>query len=201
MTNVSPGWYQDPANSLNERFWNGTSWTEQVRTSAPQTNVNTGQDWSGITPVNNYSVSNFPPNNAPQGNTAPFNAQQNFTTPFGIPNQSPQSDLAPRPVNMIDALTRAFTKYADFKGRASKSEFWFFYLWSFVFVWIPFINIIWLFASFIPLLAVGTRRLHDIGKPGVYWLFSLIPFAGFIIMIVFWVTDGERDGNIYGPAR
>lgn len=191
MNTAEAGWYQDPANPLNQRFWNGSAWTEQVRSGAPQSNFNSGQDWSGITPVNNYVANNFQPNNAPQ----------NFATTFSAPGGNSQSDLAPRPVNMIDALTRAFKKYADFQGRASKSEFWFFYLWSFIFVWIPIVNIIWFFASFIPLLAVGTRRLHDIGKPGVYWLFSFIPFAGFIIMIVFWATDAERNDNVYGPAR
>lgn len=201
MTNVASGWYQDPANPSNERFWNGTSWTEQVRSSATQPNVNTGQDWSGITPVNNYAVNNFQPTNVPQNYTTPFSAQQNFSAPFGTQNGTSRSDLAPRPVNMIDALTRAFTKYVDFQGRASKSEFWFFYLWSIIFAFIPIVNIIWAFGALIPGIALGVRRLHDIGKPGVYLLFSLIPFAGFIIMIVFFVTDSEPNDNIYGPAR
>ena len=191
MTNIASGWYKDPANPSNERFWNGTSWTEQVRAGAPQPIVNPTQDWSGIAPINNFAVNSYQPSNS----------QQNYSGQYGTPNGSPESDLAPRPVNMIDALTRAFTKYADFQGRASKSELWFFYLWVFLFGLIPYLNFIWYLAAFIPLLAVGTRRLHDIGKPGVYWLFSLIPCAGFIIMIVFWATDAERNDNMYGPAR
>lgn len=201
MTNVASGWYEDPASPLNERFWNGASWTEQVRRKATQSNVNSGQDWSDIVPVNNYAVNNFQQTNLPQNYGTPMGAQQNFSAPFGTQNETPQSDLAPRTVNMIDALTRAFTKYVDFQGRASKSEFWFVYLWSLIFAFIPIVNIIWLLASFIPLLALGVRRLHDIGKPGVYLLFSLIPIAGFIIMIVFWVTDSEPNDNVYGPVR
>lgn len=201
MTNATSGWYKDPANTLNERFWDGTSWTEQVRSGSPQPAANSGQDWSDITPVNSFQVTGYQNSNSQQSFNQSSNSQQNFTTPLSYANVSQESDLAPRAVSMKIALTRAFTKYADFKGRASKSEFWFFYLWTFIFIWIPIVNIIWLFASIIPQLALGTRRLHDIGKPGTYQFFSLIPFAGFIIMIVFWTTDGERNDNIYGPAR
>lgn len=201
MTNVTSGWYKDPANPLNERFWDGTSWTEQVRNGAPQPAVNSGLDWSDIAPVNSFPVTGYQNSNSQQSFNHSSKSQQNFTTPLSYSNGSQQSDLAPRPVNMINALTRAFTKYADFKGRASRSEFWFFYLWSFIFIWIPIVNIIWIFASIIPQLALGTRRLHDIGKPGTYLFFSLIPLAGFIIMIVFWTTDTESKDNAYGPSR
>ena len=78
-------------------------------------------------------------------------------------------------------------KYANFKGRASRSEFWFFYLFlvigyattiSTIFISIKlFIGIISIFvlAMIIPNLAVTVRRLHDINKSGWFILLPL-PF-------------------------
>ena len=85
-------------------------------------------------------------------------------------------------------------KYANFKGRASRSEFWFFYLFlligyattiSTIFISIKlFIGIISIFvlAMIIPSLAVTVRRLHDINKSG--W-FILLPFPFEIMERVF----------------
>lgn len=209
MTNVASGWYKDPADPSKERFWDGTLWTEQTRTGATQPSVNSIPDWSDITPINSFPVNNYQSSNSQQNFNPSSTTPQNFSMPVNFSNGSSQSDLAPRPVSMVDALTRAFSKYADFQGRASKSEFWFFYLWSIIVAWIPvlfipvfsIISIFWFIASFIPQLALGTRRLHDIGKPGIYYLFILIPLVGPIMLIVFWATDSERNDNIYGPAR
>jgi len=78
-------------------------------------------------------------------------------------------------------------KYANFKGRASRSEFWFFYLFlvigyaitiSTIFISIKlFIGILSIFilAMIIPSLAVTVRRLHDINKSGLFILLPL-PF-------------------------
>ena len=46
--------------------------------------------------------------------------------------------------------------------------------------------------------AVGTRRLHDTGKPGWWWFITLVPF-GSIILIVFWAMEGDKGSNQYGP--
>ena len=78
-------------------------------------------------------------------------------------------------------------KYANFKGRASRSEFWFFYLFlvigyaisiSTMFISIKlFIGTILIFslAMIIPSIAVTVRRLHDINKSGWFILLPL-PF-------------------------
>tara|TARA_B100001123_G_scaffold44099_1_gene45234 strand:- start:2160 stop:2597 length:438 start_codon:yes stop_codon:yes gene_type:complete len=78
-------------------------------------------------------------------------------------------------------------KYANFKGRASRSEFWFFYLFlvigyaitiSTIFISIKlFIGILSIFilAMIIPSIAVTVRRLHDINKSGLFILLPL-PF-------------------------
>ena len=83
-------------------------------------------------------------------------------------------------MSFIESITVCFKKYFDFKGRASRSEFWYFYLFNYVLYVVLIISaiyisliFIWLFlgfflATFIPFLAATARRLHDINKSG--WL-------------------------------
>ena len=52
---------------------------------------------------------------------------------------------------------------------------------------------------FLPLLAVGIRRLHDIGKSGWYCLWGLLPIVGWIILIVYAARPGMSGPNQYGP--
>ncbi|MCP4440872.1 MAG: DUF805 domain-containing protein [Aureispira sp.] len=106
-------------------------------------------------------------------------------------------------------------KYADFSGRARRSEFWYFFLMNFLIGIVTTIidrtigtfdprtgygvvNGIYSLAVFIPSLAVGARRLHDIGKSGWLQLIVLIPLVGIIVLIVFWATEGVRETNEYG---
>lgn len=71
------------------------------------------------------------------------------------------------------AIASCFKRYAKFDGRARRSEYWWFYLLSNVVCCIPVIGMIVVWACIVPMIAVGWRRMHDIGKPG--W-FVLIPF-------------------------
>ena len=57
------------------------------------------------------------------------------------------------------------------------------------------------FACIVPGLAVTCRRLHDIGKPGTYMLFRLIPVAGIILMLVWLLQDSDPYDNQYGPCQ
>ncbi len=109
--------------------------------------------------------------------------------------------------NIIACIKSVFQKYATFEGRSSRPEFWWFYLLCLVInlifgalgkagIWI---NVIWSVAILIPSLAVGTRRLHDIGKSGWYLLIALIPIVGAIILIIWWAKPGEEGENKYGP--
>jgi len=92
--------------------------------------------------------------------------------------------------------------YATFTGRARRSEYWYFVLFnaiiSFVFgfvcglMQIPELSYIYTLAVFIPSIAVGVRRMHDVGKSG--W-FLLIPIYNFILA----VSEGEKGDNKYGP--
>jgi len=94
-------------------------------------------------------------------------------------------------------------KYAVFNGRARRQEFWIFLLASFVIGcvvgWIPVIGWLISLALFIPSLAVSARRLHDTDRSALLLLLGFIPLAGLIILIVFWVQEGTRGKNKYGP--
>jgi uncharacterized membrane protein YhaH (DUF805 family) len=94
-----------------------------------------------------------------------------------------------------------FENYANFNGRARRSEYWWFFLMniivSFVFGFVcglikmPNLSAIYSLAVLVPSIAVGVRRMHDVGKSG--W-FILIPIYNLILA----VTEGEKGPNQYG---
>ncbi|MGC6453349.1 MAG: DUF805 domain-containing protein [Candidatus Puniceispirillaceae bacterium] len=55
-------------------------------------------------------------------------------------------------------------------------------------------------ALLIPLFATGSRRLHDSGKSGWWQLFVLIPVAGWLVLVIFFLLPGEQTHNRYGPT-
>ena len=115
---------------------------------------------------------------------------------------------------------RVLKKYADFNGRARRSEYWYFYLINFLITFglgflaglagginpnssammIPFVlTLLYSLVIFIPSLAVSVRRLHDINRSGWWLLIGMIPVIGAIVLIVFFVQDSQPGGNRYGP--
>ena len=106
-------------------------------------------------------------------------------------------------------------KYGVFEGRASRKEYWMFVLVngiiSTLLLGIDFFNVsgdqglgmfplstLYSFAIFLPNLAVGVRRLHDIGRSWVWLLLPMIPFVGGLILFYFLVQDSNSGSNIYG---
>ena len=110
-------------------------------------------------------------------------------------------------MDFITAIKTCFSKYADFTGRARRSEFWFWYLFtvlvSMFSSWIPFASLVTL-ALVIPTLAASVRRLHDTGRSGWWLLLSIIPsIICFIILIALLgsaiftiITAGDYDPNL-----
>lgn len=106
--------------------------------------------------------------------------------------------------------------YANFNGRARRQEYWMFTLFHVIIVFVlAFLSgalaesadspvalivlLIYVLATFLPALAVTVRRLHDTGKSGWYYLLTLIPYIGGIILLVFTVQNGDVGPNQYGP--
>jgi uncharacterized membrane protein YhaH (DUF805 family) len=101
-------------------------------------------------------------------------------------------------------------RYAQFTGRAGRAEFWWFFLANLIIsavlsllgratVIFAIISLIYSLAVLIPSIAVGVRRLHDTDKSGWWILIGLIPLVGFIVLLVFFVMEGTRGPNKYGP--
>lgn len=114
-------------------------------------------------------------------------------------------------ISMMSSSTKICTKkYATFKGRSSRSEYWYFYLTVIIASIICAIideilgtrafNTGIQCAFFLPLLAAGSRRLHDIGKSG-WWQLLMIPLIGIFVLIYWWAQKGSQEENEYGPAQ
>ena len=113
-----------------------------------------------------------------------------------------------------DAVRNALmNNYVGFKGRASRSEYWWFVLFTIIvnFIATAFpsditpnpTSIIVSLAIFLPSLGVIVRRLHDLGKSGWWILLAIIPivnFIGIFVILVFMVMEGEEHTNQYGEV-
>jgi uncharacterized membrane protein YhaH (DUF805 family) len=103
------------------------------------------------------------------------------------------------------AVKTCLQKYVDFTGRARRSEYWWFALFSVAvsviasFVLGDWVGMLVNLALLLPSLAAGTRRLHDMGKSGWFQLVWLIPFVGWLVMI-YWLAQPSVGDNEYGPA-
>ncbi|HEY8353780.1 MAG TPA: DUF805 domain-containing protein [Methylophilaceae bacterium] len=107
-------------------------------------------------------------------------------------------------MNFADAIKVCFNKYADFSGRARRSEFWWFFLFYFVGNIVlgsisSVLGLLFVLATIVPGLAVGARRLHDTNRSGWWQLIGLIPLIGFIVLIVLFAQEGQSGDNQYGP--
>lgn len=102
-----------------------------------------------------------------------------------------------------DAIKTCFQQYATFTGRATRAEFWWWQLFSFIVgcvtAFIPFVGWLISLALFIPGLAVAWRRLHDMGKAGGWYFFGLVPLVGWVFMIIWYCTKSEPFDNRFGP--
>jgi|TARA_Y100000294_G_scaffold87556_1_gene81773 uncharacterized membrane protein YhaH (DUF805 family) len=117
-------------------------------------------------------------------------------------------------MNFQTSIKTCFNKYADFSGRALRSEFWWFVLFSLlggiVSVIIDVmilgysiesngpINLIFTVALILPGIAVTARRLHDINKSG-WWQLIELTIIGILLIIIWNATEGEKKKNKYGP--
>ena len=104
-------------------------------------------------------------------------------------------------------------RYATFSGRAPRSEFWWFYLFTVLMAWgaaiaghfmfplepgmgdvlVLLVNLVFL----IPILAAGCRRLHDTGRSG-WWQLLIFTVIGIILLIVWWAQNTRKEAHKFG---
>lgn len=129
-------------------------------------------------------------------------------------------------MTFVDAIKTGLSKYVTWKGRASRSEFWFFVLFAFLCAIVAsiidgilgttiktvnpmtgleqsagygYVYIIVALGLFLPNLSVMVRRLHDTDRSGWWYWIALIPLVGAILLIVWFATKGTAGDNRYGP--
>ena len=105
------------------------------------------------------------------------------------------------------SISTCFRKFVSAKGRASRSEYWWFQLIvspsyfisevldnevSFFFLGITLFTLI-------PAISAGVRRLHDTNKSGFFLLISFIPFIGGLVLLFLLIPVGTKGKNRFGP--
>ncbi len=119
-------------------------------------------------------------------------------------------------MGFVEAVQSCFRQYVGFSGRARRSEYWWFFLFTVLVSMVAsvldsifgtmsdttnvgVIGTIASLALLLPSIAVAIRRLHDTSRSGWWILIGLIPIVGWIILIVFYCQDSHGD-NEHGPS-
>jgi uncharacterized membrane protein YhaH (DUF805 family) len=187
----APGWYRNPAGP-GERWWNGVAWSDSVRTDAAPPVLAPPQVPAPVPP---YATPAYATPPVPQ--TQPYPGAQPVPLAPGYAgwNAAPPR----RPVTgMGSAISAVMGQYATFTGRASRPEYWYWYLFSFIvtagayfLLLVPFLNVIvvfalfaWVLGVFLPTLAVTVRRLRDAGIHWGFLFLGLVPFGGIAILVM-----------------
>ncbi len=132
---------------------------------------------------------------------APQQPQYGYQQPqYGYQQpQQPQYGYQPQPKSMDfgEAIKVCFNKFANFEGRARRSEFWWFQLFTYI---ISSLTCgIGGLVLLLPTIAVTARRLHDTGRSGWLQLLMFIPIVGYVLIIIWTVQDSDPGTNEYGP--
>lgn len=118
-------------------------------------------------------------------------------------------------MNFTQAINSGFNQYAGFSGRASRSEFWYWVLFSILVGIVASVldmllfgyviaqhygplNLIANLALLVPSLAVGSRRLHDTDRTG-WWQLIALTGIGTLVLLVWWCFRGTEGPNRFGP--
>ena len=125
----------------------------------------------------------------------------------------PLAYLDGAPVGFGDAVRGAVTNIFTYRGRASRSAFWWFALLEviayLVVSWISYYSrvagIILDIVVGLPLILTGialaVRRLHDSGRTGWWWWIGFVPVVGGIVLLVFYLLPGTPGPNRYNVTR
>lgn len=117
-------------------------------------------------------------------------------------------------MNFSSAIRSCFSKYVTFSGRACRSEFWYFMLFTVLgSITLSLFDIasfgsgpddpqpfssVFSIAVFLPMISVTVRRLHDTDRSGWWYWLALIPLIGWIILLIWYGSEGTSGANRYG---
>ena len=95
-----------------------------------------------------------------------------------------------------ESIRTCFTKYVDFNGRASRSEYWWFFLFLVVVsvvlsLFSHELYIVFSLATLLPSIAAAARRLHDTNRSGWWQLIVFLPIVGWIVLIIFLAQEAK----------
>lgn len=170
-----------------------------------------GTEWKGETPPNRGIRVDFDTDS--MGNALQIYTELKTNNP--LHNISKQLDQISNlnqdeeQYSPIDWFVKCIKQYVTFDGRARRKEFWFFMLVCIglgivtkiidnIVGTTPLLDGLLNLALFLPSLAVGARRLHDVGRSG-WWQLIALTGIGLILLIVWWATDTKQEQNEYGP--
>ena len=129
-------------------------------------------------------------------------------------------------MGFVDSIKSVYSNYVVWKGRASRSEYWWFQLYYLIAIIVtmlidssydaPVLNSIFSLVTFLPALSVTVRRLHDVGHSGWWYWITLVPIViygyegrhhkvfipifGFMYAIKLLFTASEEGDNNYGAS-
>ena len=135
------------------------------------------------------------------------------TTPPPLPNSAMVNNhSAEANYGILDWFKKALRNYTNFSGRARRKEYWYFVLVQMGLIIVAMILDAIIFNSetglfyivvalglFLRGLAVTIRRLHDTSRSGWWFLLSILPLIGSIILLVFLASDTKLETNQWGP--
>lgn len=108
-------------------------------------------------------------------------------------------------MSFIESIRACFSNFANFNGRASRSEYW----WFALFIVIgnvalsmvsDMLSLVFCLAVLVPSIAAAARRLHDTDRSGWLQLIALVPLVGWLVVIYFLVQPGTAGSNRFGNA-
>mgnify|MGYP000573615578 CR=1 FL=1 len=130
-------------------------------------------------------------------------------------------------MNIVGAVQSVFSNYANFRGRARRSEYWWWFLAYIIIIFVlgfveravlgsgssevstgagevsasfnaGILSGLFMLASIIPSIAVAVRRLHDIDRSGWWLLISFVPLIGALLLLYWYVQPGTPGANRFG---
>ena len=119
-------------------------------------------------------------------------------------------------MNPVQAVRSSLRQYAQLSGRARRSQYWYFVLFTSVVGLaaalvdnaidsdlsggMGIVGLVVSLALLLPTLTVSWRRMHDIGRPGTWVLLNFVPGIGWIVFIVLACRDSQSQANRFGAS-